>query len=85
MNIIWVDQYIERLISNSPFKNLLVARSGITTKEILLKILMVLNKPINVKQHIIEEHVENQLDDYYLTEISKELKKVNDIYFAYLM
>jgi len=85
MNIIWVDQYIERIITNSPFKNLLVARSGITTKEILLKLLIVLNKPINVNQHIIEEHVENQLDDYYLTEISKELKKVNDIYFAYLM
>jgi len=85
MNIIWVDQYIERIITNSPFKNLLVARSGITTKEILLKLLIVLNKPINVNQHIIEEHVENQLDDYYLTEIPKELKKVNDIYFAYLM
>lgn len=85
MNIIWVDQYIERIITNSPFKNLLVARSGITTKEILIKLLIVLNKPINVNQHIIQEHVENQLDDYYLREISKELKKVNDIYFTYLM
>jgi len=80
---IWVDQEIEKIVTNSPLNHLLVARSGIVTLDILIKTLIILGIKLNINDHIKSTEIMKDLKPYYIETLKKDKEYINNIYNYY--
>ncbi len=82
---IWVDQTIEKIVTYSPLEHLLVARSGITTVNILYKTLAILGVSLNMSDHIKSGDIKDNLDEYYINTLISDKRWIDNMYNYYFI
>lgn len=82
---IWVDQTIEKIVTYSPLEHLLVARSGITTLNILYKTLKILGASLNISYHIKSRDIKDSLDLYYINALISDRSWIDNMYNYYFV
>lgn len=82
---ILVDQTIEKIVTKSPLKDLLVARSGIVTLNILIKTLIILGLNVNINSHIKRFNIKDNLKPYYIETLKSDTQYIDNLFNYYYL